>query len=184
VFSGSRYHQLGFIWYYNAPAGAPPKSQGIRVTFDGQGFGAIVEILSDSSGFQIVYAGKRLERAAAEQFGKPVAQRRYVLERRLNHRKPLVVAGLLVDGPQPMGPFVYVRAMTKDITNVHCRCSASQFDTIRETVEYDLVPIKKLKELNMAPVGRMSAVPADAAPGIKFTRPTELQKQLRLPVGF
>ena len=50
----------------------------------------------------------------------------------------VVVAGIVEDGPIPMGPYVYVDAADQRVTTLLCRCSPSQVDRITDTGYYQL----------------------------------------------
>jgi hypothetical protein len=73
----------------------------------------------------------------------------------------VVVARVIEDGPQPMGPIVYVSADGVTVETLICRCMSSQVDELVASETYPLV-----------------ADDALAPP------PADLLSLLRLPVGF
>jgi hypothetical protein len=84
---GRMHARFSYQWSYS-PASAQvgltalPR-QGIRITLDTQGQPAVWEILADTSGLRLVFVAQSLEAAAAAAFGKPLAGRRYAVERGL-----------------------------------------------------------------------------------------------------
>lgn len=131
--------QLSLRWYSPGPGGVPAV-QGLRMTFDSEGFPAIFEVLTDASGASIFYVSKPLETLALEELGEPLRGQRLSVEPDAQERLDVVVPRVLGQGPAPLGPFVYLGAEGTDVLSLHCRCSPSQITDIRGAVEYELAP--------------------------------------------
>ncbi len=124
--------------------------RGIRETFDGQGYPLCWEVLDPKSQGQAIYVSETVESLALEFYGKPLAGRRYSVERATDQEFGAVVPRVLSDGPIPMGPFVYLNAARGDVTAVLCRCMASQVNRFTETREYRVLPLAELGEMGRA----------------------------------
>jgi hypothetical protein len=103
------------------------------------------EALRGGDDERIFFVSKSLEEAAKKQFGGPLPGRRLSIERDNQDTPKTFVAGVLDDGPVPMGPYAYVDSSPdRNVTTVHCRCSPSQFDDAVETIEYRLLRAENL----------------------------------------
>jgi hypothetical protein len=136
TWGGNVHPQVSYLWHYSPDStlsgkGAP-LTQGLRLTLDGEGFPALVEVLNDSSALRIVFVARRLEMAAAREYGKALPGRRFSIERSLEEQPRVVVPDVFEDGPEPMGPMVYLRARSRDVAAVACRCMPSLVEEIRE----------------------------------------------------
>lgn len=158
--------QLTFVWFRDVH---PPRAQGVRLTFDGDGFPVITEVLADDSGRRILYVTHGLEARAAEAFGDPLPGRSFAIE---GAEDGGVLAGSVGSAPRPLGPYVYQARDANDVTTIHCRCSPTQAGEIREMIEYELVPLEALD----------GVWPAEGDPG--FAPPDSPARVLRLPPGF
>jgi hypothetical protein len=168
-FDGRERLQLSFVWFRDT---RPPVAQGVRLTFDGDGFPLITEVLTDSSGRRVVYVASELEDAAARDFGAPLAGRNHAIEAAAGGELEIALAGYFTAAPAPSGPYVYQARDSTDIATIHCRCSATQTDETREMIEYELVPFAALEGV-WPPKGE----PAFAAPDAPA-------RTLRLPSSF
>ena len=139
--------QLVYLWFYE-PAGPdmPIRWQGFRMVLNARRFGVLWEVLSADASQRVFYVSRGLERAAAERYGPPLSGRRYSVEPALDAHPEVVVARAIGDGPQPMGPFVYLDRAHR-ITTLACRCDPSQAVAFPQSVRYRLVPIAKEAEL-------------------------------------
>jgi hypothetical protein len=133
-----------YIWFYKAEAerrrGGSISAQGVRLTLNSAGEPVVWEILAEPSGAELIFVSHSLEAAALAQFGKPLAGRRYAIERGTNETPGTVVARVIEDGPVPMGPIVYLRARTHMVSTLICRCMPTQAKKLRATGTYDLLP--------------------------------------------
>jgi len=86
---------------------------------------------------ETVFVSRTLEDAAIAGFSSPLPGRAYVIERGLDEAPDQVVAGILEDGPIPMGPYVYMDPLRAGVVTILCRCSPSQVDNIIATATYD-----------------------------------------------
>jgi hypothetical protein len=138
--------QLAFLWFFPGASPGGQEVQGLRMTLDSRGFPAIFELLRDSSRANLFYVTRALETRVAKERGEPLAGRTFCVEPALKERPDVLVPRLIGEGPAPMGPFVYHDLEGHDLVSLHCRCSPSQIKTIRETMEYDLLPLEALPE--------------------------------------
>jgi hypothetical protein len=168
---GRAHGQFTYFWGYPpgtaAQTAGPVPRQGVRITLDAAGRPVIWEILSDSSGARILFVAQSLETAAAAQFGKARPGRRYSVEGDLAAAPDTVVAGLVDDGPVPMGPIVYLFAGSRDASAVICRCMPARARRLLGEGYYELVD-----------AGREVPRELPAPP------PERLEQQLRLPPDF
>lgn len=183
---GRDYTQVSHIWWY--PPSAPgdrPILQGYRATLNADGFPIIWEVLSTADPIAHIYVANSLERAARNAHGDPRPGRRYAIEADLAQHPDVVVARVLSDGPQPMGPWVYLQAPDRAVTTLICRCMASQVDNIVETVEYELVPLSTLTDgaATRSP-SALAQITLDASTTGETADPAWLDRALRLPPEF
>ncbi len=151
VAMGQRLEQLVFLWWYvpNSDSCGPLAGipRGIRIVLGPDGMPLLWETLGDSSAPRFFFVSQSLEFVARKQFGEPLPGRSFSIERSLEETPNIIVAGILDDGPVPMGPYVYVEASEqRSISTVHCRCSVSQFDEVVETIVYQLFPLDTLDD--------------------------------------
>jgi dihydroflavonol-4-reductase len=175
-----------YLWFYaeEASPGSQPAStcQGVRITLDATGNPAIWEILTDDSRNELIFVSKSLESLAAGEFGKPLPQRRYAIERSLDEAPTTVVPRVIEDGPVPMGPIIYLEAKTRSVSTLICRCMPVQAQDLVATRTYELVPYledgagvlesfsRRCGEIAFWPGGKLKNVP--------------LEKRLRRPSAF
>jgi hypothetical protein len=167
--AGRERSRLTFVWFRDLPA---PRAQGVRLVLDRDGLPAIVEVLADGSGLRPVYVTTALEAAAAEEQGPALPGRTFAIEGQPDRAGPLTVVGTVDTPSAPLGPFVYQARDGNDVIALHCRCSPSQVDAFRETVEYELVPLALLAGI----------WPSLESGG--FVPTEQLERGLRLPSGF
>ena len=118
--------------------------QGLRITLNRAGVPVIWEPLFPDENLRMLFVADSLEAAAAAEFGQPLPGRRYSIEPCLEQEGPIVVAKVIDDGPVPMGPIVYLRAQTREITTVLCRCMPAQIRQVAASQQYDLLPMENL----------------------------------------
>ena len=139
--NGKLHARLTYLWCYSlepSRPGAELAMQGIRITLDAAGNPAVWEVLAEDSGAELIFASQALESAAAAQFGKPLRGRRYALERSVSQAPRVIVARVLEDAPVAMGPIVYLRAGTRSVSTVICRCMPAQVKRLAATRAYRL----------------------------------------------
>lgn len=134
--NGRPHERFAYSWTYASAGRSGRKAQGIRVTLNTAGEPVIWEVLQDSSGAEILYVAQSLELAARAEHGPPLPGRRFSIERSLADAPNTVVANVIDDGPTPMGPVVYLRAETREVSTVICRCMASQGGTLLGQTNY------------------------------------------------
>ena len=149
------YRQLVYVWWYepsieNKGDSLSPPMQGIRLTLGDDGFPIVVEawasqgVVGGENIPHVLFVSRSFEALASEQFGPPLSGRRYSVERGIDETPDIVAAGLIEDGPIPMGPYVYLDAKVKSVTTLLCRCSPSQVNRFVETDYYELQPLDRL----------------------------------------
>ena len=159
---GREYEQLIFLWFH-APSVEPEWSsslpvQGIRITLDSEGLPFLWETMANDQPTRIIFASKRLETLARQQYGPPLPGRLHSLETAVASdgvasdavasEPGAIVARVLDDGPLPMGPIVHL-LRDGTIGTLTCRCMPSQVDNFVETLPYDLAPIQELADLGL-----------------------------------
>ena len=169
---GRSHRQVTYRWWYpRSPGREATVGQGLRMTLDDAGQPALWEILVQAEGLRFIVASSPLEEAAAAEFGGPLVDRRYALERPLEEYPDVFVVRSIAPGPVPMGPFVYLGDPVPTPVTVICRCMPSQFDALRGSGYYELVPMTQLGD--------------DAARGLPDElKAIPLEKCLRLPAKF
>ena len=167
LINGRPHNQFTYSWNY-PPTSQPTvaKSQGVRLTLNAVGEPVIWEVLADSTGANILYVAQSVELAARAELGSPLPGRKFSVERSLADAPNTIVANVIDDGPVPMGPVVYLRQGSHDVSTLICRCMASQGGGLLGQTNYELQPI-----------------------GLQTTHPSAppqpgLERQLRLPLSF
>jgi hypothetical protein len=179
--SGS-YVQYAWFWRLAPPPQTPCRPQRtaphlVRMTLDSLGFPVIWEVLDGRTSDVIIFVAESLEAKAVAAFGPPLPGRRFSIEHGVNEQPDVTVVRLLDDGPEPMGPVVYIDALGR-ITTVLCRCMPAQFSSAAEMIEYRLEPLSAHPELGTLP----DLIPQAREAG-RFA-PDWLDRALRLPPKF
>ena len=81
------------------------------------------------------------------------------------------VAGLVEDGPVPMGPLVYVTAGDRQIVSLSCRCSPSRIDKADVSLHYGLITSD-------------GPIPASAEFAARLPTSEQALRALRIPRDF
>jgi hypothetical protein len=135
--------RLSYFWFYSlAPqrAGNPILPiQGVRLTLDANGKPVVWEVLADDTSAELVFVSQSLESTASAEFSRPLTGRRFAIERGISEQPNIVVARVIEDGPQPMGPVVYLSEGTRAVNTLICRCMAAQAKSLLQTRTYELV---------------------------------------------
>jgi hypothetical protein len=111
---------------------------------DHRGFAIVWEVLSSEAGLRVLYVSKPIEDAARRQYGDPLPDRRFVVEPHVAEHPDVVVARIVGDGPQPMGPFVYLDYPARRVSTLICRCEPSQVDLFPQSRMYRLVALEQV----------------------------------------
>jgi len=169
--------QLTYWWFYPPVAsGQPIRFRGFRMTLGGRGHAVVWDVVSSDCGDRIFYVSKPVEQAAAKQYGGPLPGRRYAVEPLVQEHPEVVVPRVVGDGPQPMGPFVYLDAVSLAATTLICRCEPSQVDKFPHSSHYRLQQIDTLQELSggesLPP--NLSLPPTHASPEEMLRLPDQL----------
>jgi hypothetical protein len=186
--NGHAHARLSYQWCYlpSHPAGAPPAlpRQGIRITLDSRGQPAVWEVLADTSGLRLIFVSQSLEAGAVAELGKPMAGRRFAVERSLDQATGVVVPCVIDDGPMAMGPIVYLSEGTRDVSTLICRCMPAQVKQLIATRTFDLIPLEgALLNVFLATAGTASNAPPLLWPTDSSVE-NGLDHCLRLPAGF
>lgn len=142
MLNGRRHEQMTYWWTYPRDSRTRQDTlpaQGVRITLNTGGQPVIWELLADSSGAQVIFVAQSLEAQAVREFGTPLDGRRFAVERAPADAANVVVARVIEDGPVTMGPIIYLRAGTRDVTTVICRCMEAQVRELDGQQEYELV---------------------------------------------
>lgn len=165
--NGKPHDQMTYWWTYpkrSGPSREKLHAQGLRITLNSAGRPVIWEVLADTSGARLIFVSQSLELQAMREFGAALEGKRFVVERSQADAPEVVVARVIEDGPVTMGPIVYLRAGTRDVTTVICRCMDAQARELAGQQDYDLVPTAN-------------------APG-HFGKLQAIERRLRLPRSF
>ena len=175
---GGRLHrQDTYVWFY--PPTEPGESlryRGFRQTLGRKGFPVVRETISSETTERVFFVSKSLERAAAQQFGPPLPGRRFSVEPGGSGHRNVIVARVLADGAQPMGPFVYLDNTSLAMPTLKCRCEPSQVGEFTSNDHYRLVPLPSFEKL-----------PAEGFPAADVPLPAnavQLDGVLRLPTSM
>ncbi|MCB9853994.1 MAG: hypothetical protein H6819_12910 [Phycisphaerales bacterium] len=141
--AGVERQRLAFMWLFDkrrVDNARLLRLQGFRMTLDEKGFAIFWEVL-DLSPPRMIYVAQSVEDAAKSEFGPPEAPRRFSVELPFSEASQMIVPRILSDGPQPMGPFVYIDGHTHEVTTLLCRCMPSQVADFRHNQYFDLRPL-------------------------------------------
>jgi hypothetical protein len=180
--------RFAYQWCY--PPRKPPAQpsalprQGVRITLDSRGQPAIWEILADTSARRLIFVSQSLEAAAAAESGKPLPGRRYSIERSLDQAPHVVVPRVIDDGPQAMGPIVYLSEGTRNVSTLICRCMPAQVKQLIATRTFALAPLD-VTDLRafLAAAGTATNTSPVSWPGDERVE-NRLNECLRLPEKF
>ena len=136
--------QSTFLWFYpSSQTGGETSWRGFRMVLDQRGFAIVWELLSSEAPLRILYVSKPIENAARRQYGNPLPERRYVVEPSVETHADLVVARIVGDGPQPMGPFLYLDFPARRVSTLICRCEPSQVASFPASHLYRMVDVQQ-----------------------------------------
>ncbi len=162
--------QMTYLWWYQPRKGddaaTQPVGMGVRVVLGPDDMPIVWEALSTVRGPRVLFVSRSLEDAAGLQYGEPLPECRFSVERPSKDGFDVVVARVIDDGPVAMGPYVYVAAPPSEgITTVLCRCMPSQMESVEVSPYYDLQPIESLgfddRSGPKNPIRSMTASPSE-----------------------
>lgn len=161
---GADLEQWTYYWRYAASCGSTRcvscSGRGVRVTLGADDLPIVWEALSTDDDRRILFVSRALEEAAVREFGDPLPDRTFSIERAIEEAKNVVVVRLLDDASVAMGPYVYLDAAPNgDVTTVLCRCMPSQVDEFVETRSYNLVSTSPLPLLGCGLTARYRPKP-------------------------
>ncbi len=183
---GEAHPQLSYLWFYpsNSAASNQLVCQGVRLTLNSSGQPVIWEILGKTSSAALIFASESLEAAAQARFGPPLPGRKYGIEPASNEEPVVVVPRIIDDGPVPMGPIVYLRAATRSVLTVICRCMPAQAKTLRGSFNYELLPLETITAPLLTRLKQRSENQLAFWPTYAQSAPVSLERKLRLPAHF
>ena len=171
---GREHEQWTYVWFYPpGPGSRRIRFRGFRLTLAEDGLPIIWEVAANDATLQLLWVSAALAADAGQAWGPPLPGRRYAIEPPLEARPNVVVVRLLSDGPQPMGPYVYLEGRDLTLTSLLCRCSPAQVDRWFVETMYEPVRLRDLGELGLN--GQI-----DPQLGLS-PDPAWLDKALRLP---
>lgn len=183
IVRGRRLEQISYVWCVVSPGGGDvrPAWCGTRMTLGGDGYPIAWELLAEPPGEAILFVSQSLETACAKELGRPLHGRKFFCEQSEAAQPHVVVARILEDGPEPMGPFVYLDAHGS-ITTLLCRCMPSQFREAARTLYYDLCPLAAGATSAASPAAARASVVLDSVfPLAEMADPVWLERALRWP---
>ncbi len=186
---GGQHRRIAHLWFRGVDIakkeGGSSDFRCVRMTLDATGAPVVWEIFdSRKKTNRAVYLARSLEEAADEQHGEAIRGHKFVAERESGVR----IARLIDDGPEPMGPMVYVSAKHGEIVSLACRCMPSQVDDIDDAIYYELVLTAQTEEQMGSHQQQIQLF--FEMHGLQFTERAEaffsreLKEHLRLPDGF
>ena len=147
---GREHEQWTYVWFYPpGPGSRRIRFRGFRMTLDEDGLPIIWEAAADGAALQLLYVSAALAADAGQAWGPPLPGRRYAIEPPREALPNVVVVRLLSDGPQPMGPYVYLEGRDLTLTSLLCRCSPAQVDRWFVETMYEPVRLRDLGELGL-----------------------------------
>ena len=167
------HEQWTYVWFYPPANGTDPlRWRAFRMTLDAQGLPLVWESAADNTSLRVLYVSAALAAAAEQTHGPARPGRHYAIETPVPDWPHVVVARLLGDGPQPMGPYVYLdRELT--VTTLLCRCTPAQAERWFTEGLYQLVQLRDLADLKLGD---------HVTPHLGLSSdPAWLEKVLRLP---
>ena len=127
-------------WTYRWWDPVSGNAQGVHLTLGNDGFPIVYEVLKDSSGARLLFVDSGLEERVAGEFGAPLRDRRFSVERSVDEAADVIVGGIFEPGSRPLGPFVYLKEETHDVNVVLCRCMTPRVFDIVDSIAYRLSP--------------------------------------------
>ncbi len=140
---GVAYHRSAHLWAYS-----DAKSDG---TADGTALGCVQVISnresmpvlwhvfdSEPANLDVVYIAQSVEQAAKREHGAPLRGRRFAVETWVESSQ-VRVGRLIEDGPEAMGPMVYISHSPHRVAALSCRCMDSQVKAIEDARFYRLM---------------------------------------------
>ena len=156
--SGTEHEQITFAWsmgkttegHESADARETERQQqaiiiAVRITLGLDGFPVVWEILDSRIQYRVLYVSRSAEFLARKQFGDPLPQRQFAMERSVEEAPNVILVRALEDGPVPMGPYLYVDG-TNRIVSVLCRCNPAQVDQFVKEDLYQVQPVTQAEE--------------------------------------
>ena len=133
--------QINYLWFHPGNAQGTRIPQGVRITFDRPGQPVLWEILRDPTGARILFVSQSFEAVAMTSYPTPLPGRRFWVEQAVEDVPTIVVARILDEAPADMGPIVYLKHGSHDVSTVICRCMDAQAKEVVGACDYGLAPL-------------------------------------------
>jgi len=144
VIGGWEHERLSYVWILQNRESGELQWFGVRMVRGVDGRPVLSEVIASDATVREVFVAQTVEDRAWIEFGKPFTGRRYAVEASLEDAPDTFVTRVISDGPEPMGPFVYLEANGRDVTTLLCRCMPSQYEAVRKNEYYDLRSLNEL----------------------------------------
>ncbi len=138
VIGGWEHERLSYVWILQNRESGELQWCGVRMVRGGDGRAVLSEVIASDAREREVFVAQTVEDRAWIEFGKPFPGRRYAVEASLEDAPDTFVTRVISDGPEPMGPFVYLEANGRAVTTLLCRCMPSQYEAVRKNEYYEL----------------------------------------------
>ncbi|GJM24589.1 MAG: hypothetical protein DHS20C16_10040 [Phycisphaerae bacterium] len=136
--NGVTYKRLAHLWTYADSDKGTGALGCVQVVFNQSSEPVLWGVHSPRRAIDEVYVAKSVEVAAKREHGDPPTGRKFSVEKS-RKASPIRVVRLLKDGPEPMGPMVYVADAPRRVAALACRCMDSQVDEILDAGFYRLI---------------------------------------------
>ncbi len=133
---GSLYPRAAHLWFYESSPSATIALSCVEVVSNEDAEPVLWHVFDSlRSDKDAVYVAKSVEQEAEREHGARLDGAALSVELP-NNSSPVIVPRLLDDGPEPMGPMVYVAAEPHHVAAVACRCMGSQVEEILDARFY------------------------------------------------
>ncbi|HNO78445.1 MAG TPA: hypothetical protein PKN33_10335 [Phycisphaerae bacterium] len=150
--NGVRYRRATYVWFYPIAPSKALSVSGVAVVSNEDNEPILWHVFDTArAGKDQIYIAHSVEHNAKLEHGPPLAGRRFAVETS-DPSSSVDVVRIIEDGPEPMGPMVYVAAEPRHVATLACRCMNSQVDEILDARFYRLIQL----ETNVAQTGSLS----------------------------
>jgi hypothetical protein len=199
---GQTREQMMYWWHYGGtrpPVRQPPARRGpelrpvrrakadtpwmgLRLTLNTNGVPVIYEVFDSRRDLQPIFVAQSIAAAAQAEFGPALPGRRHSVEPSLSAAPKSVVARVIENSPDVMGPILYLHAESRSVATLICRCMDAQAQELVRQDFYELVPADTSGKLPAAT--RLETANPRGLPKDFFNPSDRLSRSLRLPRDF
>jgi hypothetical protein len=155
---------------------------GLCLTLNTNGVPVIYEVFDSRRDLQSIFVAQSIEAAAQAKFGPALPGRRHSVEPSLSEAPKSVVARVIENSPDVMGPILYLHAESGSVATLICRCMDAQAKELLSQGFYELVPADTSGTLPAAT--RLETANPRGLPKDFFNPSDRLSRSLRLPRDF